>query len=122
MKDFDLEEAKKGKPVCTMDGHKVRIICFDGKTIFGNSIVALITDESGYEEVLTYHPNGRFYSDGTDSNLDLMMAEEKKDGWVNLYRCHNVILPSKVYETENKAMEDIRGENYISTIKIKWEE
>lgn len=29
MKDFDLQAAKKGAPVCTRDGHKARIVCFD---------------------------------------------------------------------------------------------
>lgn len=29
LKEFDLEAAKAGKPVCTKDGRKARIICFD---------------------------------------------------------------------------------------------
>lgn len=40
MKPFDLEAAKAGKPVCTRDGRKARIICFDAKCI--KPIVALI--------------------------------------------------------------------------------
>ena len=28
LKEFDLEAAKAGKPVCTKDGRKARIICF----------------------------------------------------------------------------------------------
>lgn len=40
-KPFDLEQAKAGKPVCTRDGRKARIICFDLKN--GNHpIVAAI--------------------------------------------------------------------------------
>lgn len=40
-KPFDLEQAKAGKPVCTRDGRKARIICFDLKN--GNHpIVAVI--------------------------------------------------------------------------------
>ena len=31
LKEFDLEAAKAGKPVCTRDGRKARIICFDAK-------------------------------------------------------------------------------------------
>ena len=31
LKPFDFEAAKAGKPVCTRDGRKVRIICFDAK-------------------------------------------------------------------------------------------
>lgn len=29
LKEFDIEAAKAGKPVCTRDGRKARIICFD---------------------------------------------------------------------------------------------
>ena len=29
MKEFDLEKAKAGHPVCTRDGHEARILCFD---------------------------------------------------------------------------------------------
>ena len=32
LKPFDLQAAKSGKPVCTRDGRKVRIICFDSKS------------------------------------------------------------------------------------------
>lgn len=42
LKPFDLEAAKQGKPVCTRDGRKARIICFDAKG--NNPIVALIYD------------------------------------------------------------------------------
>lgn len=31
LKPFDLEAAKAGKPVCTRDGRKARIICFNAK-------------------------------------------------------------------------------------------
>lgn len=31
LKPFDLEAAKQGKPVCTRDGRKARIVCFDLK-------------------------------------------------------------------------------------------
>jgi hypothetical protein len=31
MKEFDLELAKAGHPVCTRDGKPVRIVCFDAK-------------------------------------------------------------------------------------------
>ena len=31
LKPFNLKAAKEGKPVCTRDGRKARIICFDRK-------------------------------------------------------------------------------------------
>ena len=36
MKEFNLEQAKAGKPVCRRDGKKARIICYDAKSIVGN--------------------------------------------------------------------------------------
>ena len=41
-KPFDLEQAKAGKPVCTRDGRKARIICFDTKTLGDYPIIALV--------------------------------------------------------------------------------
>lgn len=40
LKLFDLEAAKAGRPVCTRDGRKVRIVSFDMKD--KRPIVALI--------------------------------------------------------------------------------
>ena len=37
LKEFDLEAAKSGKPICTRDGRKARIICFDKKRSLSNS-------------------------------------------------------------------------------------
>lgn len=46
LKPFSLEAAKAGKPVCTRDGRKARIICFDSKW---RPIVALVTECNGEE-------------------------------------------------------------------------
>lgn len=81
LKEFNLEAAKAGKPVCTRDGRKARIICFDAKCI--KSIVALIYD-CNKETVFQYLENGRFFVDQIDK-YDLMMLLEKKEGWVNIF-------------------------------------
>ena len=74
MKEFNLEEAKAGKPVCMMDGSKVRILCFDAKCDF--PIIALIEvnrmDGTIYEYVRLYRDDGK----NIESNIidyDLMM-------------------------------------------------
>ena len=57
--------------------------------------------------------------------MDLFFAPEKKEGWINLYEFNSVIVPgTKIYDTEEKAKFEIgnKSENYISTIKIGWEE
>ena len=85
LKPFDLEAAKAGKPVCTRDGRKARIICWDKK---GNyPIVALIQDNENSEHIEYYTENGIFSNGGNNKNRDLMMLPQKKEGWINL--CKN---------------------------------
>lgn len=112
LKPFDLEQAKAGKPVCTRDGRKARIICFDRD--WDRHIVALVSDSLG-ESVHYYLSNGKFDFDKQNDD-DLMMLPEKKEGWVNVYK-------DSVYNTKEEALagrSECRG--YIDTIKLSWEE
>ena len=116
LKPFNLEEAKAGKPVCTKGGQKARIICFDAKGDY--PIIALI-DNTTQETDLHYTLSGRahLYTD-TESDFDLMMLPEKKEGWVNIYR-------TQIYTTFEKAEKAYRiagDDNYLETIKVEWEE
>lgn len=118
LKEFDLEAAKAGKPVCTRDGRKARIICFDAKC--NKPIVALIYD-CNKETVLQYLESGRFFVDQIDK-YDLMMLPQKKEGWLNIYKDFEDTVCC-VYPTEKEALEDGETEkDYITTIKIEWEE
>lgn len=123
MKEFDLEAAKAGKPVCTRDGKDVRIICFDRKgTADGISIVALVREKDNYESICTYYLNGKYHLiEGFD--LDLMMKSEKIERWVNIYYSpttgHKTV---SLYETEKEAMYSVdRSDFYIGTAKIELE-
>ena len=115
MKPFDLEAAKAGKPVCTRDGRKARIICFDRKDV--RPIIALIKSADNDDEGVYY-----YYADGLNLNsypsvFDLMMLSEKKEGWVNIY--DDMI----IYESKEEAKIGIATErNYIATTKVEWEE
>lgn len=118
LKPFDLEAAKAGKPVCTRDGRKVRIICFDAEC--NKPIVALIYD-CNKETVFQYLKSGRFFVDQIDK-YDLMMLPRKKEGWLNIYKDFEDTVCC-VYPTEKEALEDGETEkDYITTIKIEWEE
>jgi hypothetical protein len=118
LRPFDLEAAKAGKPVCTRDGRKARIICFDAK--YDKPIVALIYD-CNKETVLQYLESGRFFVDQIDK-YDLMMLPQKKEGWVNVYNSLGVITFShNPYDTKEEAMKD-KGKYYVDTVKIEWEE
>ena len=120
LKPFDLEAAKAGKPVCTRDGRKARIICFDRDCDM--HIVALVADPLG-ESVHYYLSNGKVDFD-KNNDYDLMMLPEKKVGWINVYKGGKLdadyIYPTKETAVTNifKSMED----NYIDTIKLTWEE
>ena len=123
LKPFDLEAAKAGKPVCTRDGRKARIICFDAKC--NKPIVALIYD-CNKETVLQYLENGRFFVDQIDK-YDLMMFTRKKEGWVNVYKSYNVgkKIPcmASIYPTKEEAKKSsVVGFDYVDTVKIEWEE
>ena len=89
LKPFDIQKAREGKPVCTRDGHKARIICFDYNGETGDyPIVALVHYNKGnkcYERVLKYTSDGLFnkYRDCQHDD-DLMMLPEKKEGWINI--------------------------------------
>ena len=121
LKPFDIQKAKEGKPVCTRDGHKARIICFDYNGEAGDyPIVALVHYNKGnkcYERVLKYTSDGLFNKYGDcQHDDDLMMLPEKKEGWVNVYK-------DSVYDTKDEALigrSESRG--YITTVKINWEE
>lgn len=123
LKPFDFEAAKAGKPVCTRDGRKARIICFDAKC--NKPIVALIYD-CNKETVLQYLENGRFFVDQIDK-YDLMMFPQKKEGWVNVYKSYNVGKKTpciaSIYPTKEEAKKSsVVGFDYVDTVKIEWEE
>ena len=79
LKPFDLEAAKAGKPVCTRDGRKARIICFDLQSIENTPIVAAVQVTDKQEVIANYYEDGRQFVDGI-SDLDLMMLPRKERG------------------------------------------
>ena len=113
MKPFDLNSAKAGKPVCTRDGRKARIICFDKKGDY--PIVALVNDYNEEEYIKNYDKFGKKFIDGETTD-DLMMLPEKKEGWA-------VIRRSDIYENEGQAKEAMLNSHIAVMIKkITWEE
>lgn len=121
MEPFNLEDAKKGYPVCTRSGRKARIVCYDCKGEY--PIIALL-DANSYEVSIKYTAKGEYTSSVADHDLDLMMAPVKREGWVNLYRYKERIFPGKkLYDTKEQAIEEgIPAIGYVSTSKIEWKE
>lgn len=127
MKQFDLEKAKAGKPVCTRDGRKARIICFNIKDESYPIIAAIAVDDR--EIVNSYTIDGKDYDNGsTLSGRDLMMACEAKEGWINIYEKGAMSIEGvagcsqNVYETKENALNNSCTIGYIDTIKVMWEE
>ena len=125
IKPFDLEAARRGKPVCTRDGRKARIICFDRINGDYYKIVACVTAFDGdFEEVLSYGIDGYIVDSQNPKDEDLMMLPEKKIGWINIYK-GNKLDADCIYPTLENALENILQpmlDNYIDTIKVEWEE
>ena len=131
LKPFDLNAAKAGKPVCTRDGRKARIICFDriDSTGCNLSIVALIQCE-GTEVLQLYRDDGKR---GVKTELDLMILPEKKEGWINIYNADTTFyyVDGRVFDTKDEAVKEAKEEvekeqreknEYIDTIRVEWEE
>ena len=112
---FDLEAAKAGKPVCTRDGSKARIICFDAQS--EQPIIALVEDNHFGEIITQHHENGAISESETRvSNSDLMMLPERKEGWINIYK-------ERCYNTKEEAIKNkYNGATYVDTVKVEWEE
>ena len=124
LKEFNIEAAKAGKLVCTRDGRKARIISFDrhGEDC---PIIALVVDSKNAEceEVIDYTLDGICNENIINHNkYDLMMFTRKKEGWLNIFKDFEDTVCC-VYPTEKEALEEKETEeDYITTVKIEWEE
>lgn len=124
MKPFDLEKAKAGAPLCTREGFRARIVCFDANND-RFPIVALLEGDDGKEYPVSFTKKGRFSDGEKDSPDDLCMVGEKKEGWINLYKAMTERCIGCVYSTKEEAMYKIvkdGGVAYIDTVKVEWEE
>jgi hypothetical protein len=127
MREFNLELAKQGHPVCTRDGRKARILCYDALTKDGMPpypIVALVLEGESNEgeNAYRYSENGKYYGE-ENTPSDLMMASVKHEGWANVYSDTGYHLDKDIWEFEENAME-IGNEfpDYVATVKIEGED
>lgn len=125
LKPFDLEAAKDGKPVCTRDGRKARIICYDRQCDHGFPLVVLVENPGAEkdEDVRCYRSSGT----AADPGDTLMMLPEKHEGWVNVFNHGNndTYVGNFIFPTEKLAKEAVslmNGVKYFDTVKIEWEE
>lgn len=125
MERFNLDEYLKHpeRKVVTRDGRRVRIVCTDREATQW-PIVALVRDKNE-ENIYSYSLGGVCSPMPIVDDDDLFFAPEKKEGWINIYKYNSKITPgSQVYNTKEEA-ESAKGASlvdYISTIKVQWEE
>lgn len=124
MKPFNLEEAIKGAKLITRYGIKVdEFHCFETLRYKANyPLVAIINKVKQ-----SYTAEGKYNYSGKESEMDLFMAPEKKEYWVNLFRTregkvavgNNILWESKEQAVEARA--GLQGHITDDPIKI-WEE
>ena len=123
MEQFSLEKylANPSRKVVTRDGRPVRILCTDRKDL-DFPIIALIETSPGQEMAYTYPKDGKHCTDYTDI-FNLFFAPEPHEGWINIYRDsdNGRVYTGRLYDSKEDA-EKRKSDEYITTIKIKWEE
>lgn len=126
MKPFNLEEYLKNpsRKVVTRDGRNVRIICTNAKS--GYPVVVLIEEQySNRESIYTFTKNGCWSISDIENINDLFFVSEKHEGWINLYKTEGLesVYTANVYDSKDEAEYAAQGEeDYLTTIKIEWEE
>ena len=125
MEQFSLEKylENPNRKVVTREGRSARIICTN-RLDENYPVIALINNGDS-EKCYSYTTFGKLYiNQSICCELDLFFAPVKKEGWINLYKINSIISPGpRAYDTKKEA-ESAAGNrsDYISTIKIKWEE
>ena len=122
MKQFSLEEYFKNpsKKVITRNGKNVKIHCTNY-----NRFKPIIAEIEGTNTSYSFTIDGRFYNNDESRN-DLFFAPEKHEGWINIY--HNsegahYVMVCPIFESKEEAEKTgKRYINYMTTIKIEWEE
>ena len=123
MEQFNLEKylANPSRKVMTKDGRSVRIICTDMK-LYNMEIVGLIMNDNGMESIFTWTQQGKQYLN-MDTPNDLFFAPEPHEGWINIYRDsdNGRVYTGRLYDSKEDA-EKRKSDEYVTTIKIEWEE
>ena len=126
MEQFSVEKylANPSRKLVTGDGRKVKILCTNRKSPY--PIVALVENhDSNNEDVYSYRENGLYSLFSLSEQNNLFFAPEKHEGWINVYRNSDSghVYTGAAYDSKEDAEKRKEsGENYVTTIKIEWEE
>ena len=81
--------------------------------------------DTGIESIFTWTQQGKQYINIGDAPNDLFFAPETHEGWINVYRNSDTghTYAGAVYDSKEDAEKrKVIDENYVTTIKIEWEE
>ena len=126
MEQFSLEKylANPSRKVVTRNGRNVRIVCTDMKyKLYPILALEEIPDDNS-EYVYAFTKDGNYEIDDLSIH-DLFFAPETHEGWINVYRHSDGghAYAGAVYDSKEDAEKrKIIDENYVTTIKIEWEE
>ena len=110
MNVFDIEKAKEGAAVCTRNGKKARIICFDRDYCNDLQIIALVKEDDSRNELVKIYNKHGVYTGPEGDSYDLMMAPVKKKVWINFYKTeYNNILSDQITWDSKKEAEQNKG-------------
>ena len=124
MKQFNLEEYRKdpSKKVVTRDGRNVTIRCTNCV-----GFTPVIAEIEGEDYSLDFNKNG-IHCRGI-SNDDLFFDIEKHERWINIYWDsdsedeNDVFTGASIFKSKEEAEKvGIDNDNYVTTVKIEWEE
>lgn len=120
MKHFSLKEYLKNpaRKVITREGNSVEIIYTNAEGRY--PIVAVVTNKEGNKVTIKCTKYG-LWSENGESALDLFFEPIKKEGWVNIYNYGSNRTTGDVYSNKEEAIKN-KDLNYITTVKIEWEE
>ncbi len=97
---FDLEKAKSGRPIQTLDGSKAKFVVHIPDAAPRASVVALVGDP--YPILMVFSESGSAQA-GEGANSNLVMVPPKKvhhTKWANMYGDGQM---GKVYDTREEA-------------------
>lgn len=116
MKPFSLNHALSGKPVVTRSGLSVTQLTLFKVDLTEYPVFAVINGS-----IYSFGLKGDYASLVGESHLDLFMASEKQQGWINIYPKETSRKPfvGYVYPTEFEAKAASCG--MCETIHIEWE-
>jgi hypothetical protein len=114
MKPFNLEAALAGAKVINGNGNPATNLAYFSSDRGVYRVSAIIKGDTCY-----FTETGRISKESPNAFLDLFMAPDISEGWVNIYKKRK--LGYRVHKTEEEARANA-SRNLIACVRIEWED